>query len=55
MKKIFLSLTATVLLCGALPQQTLAGCFGNSKRSDDTELGYGEGYAYSSPYGDKVQ
>ena len=50
MKKIFLSLTATVLLCGALPQQTLAGCFGNSKQSGDTELGYGGGYTYSSPY-----
>ena len=38
MKKIFLSLTATILLCGALPQQTLAGCFGNSKQSSDIEM-----------------
>ena len=38
MKKTLLSLTAAALLCTALPQQTLAGCFGNSKRSDDIEM-----------------
>ena len=51
MKKTLLSLTAAALLCTALPQQTLAGCFGNSKRSDDIKMTY-MGYSSVPAYDD---